>query len=167
MKQTRKIMIVDLDSCTGCQACVVACSMAKTKVFSPKKSLITIRKVESLCLGIPIICEHCNDPPCAMVCPVNAISGEAEMRIVRVDASLCIGCGKCREVCPFGPETIKMIDKAAVICDLCEGDPACVKVCQPGSLLYVRETRALMDRKWERAEKRAKELISLAVRRAR
>lgn len=167
MKPVKKIMIVDLDSCTGCQACVVACSMAKTKVFSPKKARITIRKVEDLCLGIPLICEHCNDPPCAVVCPVNAISKEAETGIVRADSSLCLGCERCRDICPFGPETINMIDNVAVICDLCEGDPACVKVCQPGALLYVRNTKALDKRKWEVAEKRAKELISLVVRGAR
>lgn len=167
MKQTRKLMIVDIDSCTGCQACVVSCSMAKTKTFGPKKSRITIRKVEDLCLGIPVICEHCNDPPCAVVCPVNAIRKEVETGIVRIDSSLCLGCGKCREVCPFSSETIKMIDNKAVICDLCGGSPACVKVCQPGSLLYMGETKALVDRKWERAEKRARELTSLAVRGAR
>ncbi|MDR3358336.1 MAG: 4Fe-4S dicluster domain-containing protein [Desulfovibrio sp.] len=48
----------------------------------------------------PVLCRHCEDMPCAQVCPVRAISVEAES--VRINESKCIGCKLCVIACPFG-----------------------------------------------------------------
>lgn len=49
---------------------------------------------------------------------------------VLVDREKCIGCGKCIEACPGRIPFLHPGDKKAVICDLCDGDPECVKACQ-------------------------------------
>lgn len=159
----QKLMIVDMDACSGCQSCVVACSMAKSRTFSPSKSRILIKKVESRCLGVPIVCEHCDLPPCKSACPTGAISKNPETGTVSVDPTVCTGCERCRPACPFGPDTIRMIDGAATICNLCDGKPVCVRVCQQGALVYMPTSKPSVEKKWERAEKRARTLTSLTV----
>lgn len=164
---TKMVMIVDMDACSGCQACVTACSLAKANVFSPTKSSISVRKVESRCLSIPVLCEHCDNLPCQAVCPTGAISRDPDTGIVVIDPDLCGGCENCRWACPFGgPLTIKMEDGVAVKCDLCEGSPACAEVCHQGAIAYMPASPSAVHRKWRCAEERMKALLSLAVRRA-
>jgi Fe-S-cluster-containing hydrogenase component 2 len=86
-------------------------------------------------------------------CPSGAISKDNETGVVKIHQDLCVGCEKCRFVCPFGPETIKIENGVAVKCDLCGGKPACVDVCQPGALLYVTGTQAFLYKRRELVEK--------------
>jgi carbon-monoxide dehydrogenase iron sulfur subunit len=157
----KKVLRVSINNCTGCQSCVVTCSLVKDKVFSKKKSMISILKDESRCLGIPMICEHCETPACIDVCPVDAISKDPETGIVRVDSELCTGCELCRPACPFGEEIIKMSGGVAVKCDLCGGEPACVEVCQQKALQYVMATKQNVRVKEEWADNRAKAIAAL------
>lgn len=53
-------------------------------------------------LNISIACNHCTNPPCAEVCPVQIIRKEPTFGIVLVDTRQCISCGSCREACPWG-----------------------------------------------------------------
>jgi carbon-monoxide dehydrogenase iron sulfur subunit len=156
---SNKVMCINIDNCTGCQSCVVACSMSKARVFSPTFSRVSVLKIESRCLSIPIICEHCDAPPCQTVCPVDAISRESDTGIVRIDVDRCVGCERCKWACSLSPETIKIHSNKAILCDLCDGKPACVEVCQPKALQYVTATLAVNRKKQELAKKRAKALI--------
>jgi carbon-monoxide dehydrogenase iron sulfur subunit len=150
----RMVMLIDFDTCSGCQSCVIACSMVKAGVFSTSKSLITIRKLEGRCLSIPIICEHCDDPPCLHACPTGAIAKDPETGVVKVDQDLCTGCGLCSSACPFGPETVKFQGGKAVLCDLCGGEPACARICQQKAIAYMPLTVSGLSKKRELAEKR-------------
>jgi len=161
LKDKPKILKVDINLCTGCQSCVMACSLVKEKVFSPTKSRIQIHSDESKCLGIPNICEHCSNPPCLPVCPVNAIYKDDINGIVKLDMDICIGCGKCKEACPF--DSIKIRNGKAYKCDLCNGDPECVKVCHPYALQYVETQPATIRNKVVLAEERLKALASLNI----
>lgn len=142
-------MLADLDACTGCQSCVMACSFTKTKAFSTSRSRIYLKKIESAGLGIPILCLHCEDPPCIAACPQEAILKDHESGLVKIMEDLCVGCGKCKDACPFGPKTIRIENEVAVKCDLCNGNPACVEVCQPGALLYVSATPSFVQKREE------------------
>jgi carbon-monoxide dehydrogenase iron sulfur subunit len=157
----KMILLIDYDTCSGCQSCVVACSMAKAGVFSPSKALITLRKLEDRCLSIPVICEHCEDPPCIPVCPTGAITKNPETGVVTVNEVLCTGCRLCSSACPFGPDTIKFHDGKAVLCDLCGGDPQCSRICQQKAVAYMPRTAAAYRKKWALAEKR-KRMLQLA-----
>lgn len=163
---TRMVMILNMDYCTGCKACVLACSFIKEKCFDPSRARIRIIGEEREGLNIPITCEHCTHPPCERICPVTAIHKSVEKGIVLVDSEKCTGCGLCRLVCPFGVETIAIRDRKAIKCDLCNGQPECVSFCLPGALKFVEETPAAIRDKKEQAEKRCVSVASLEMRRA-
>lgn len=150
----KMLMLIDFDICSGCQSCVIACSMAKAGVFSPSKSLITLRKLEGRCLSIQIICEHCRNPPCLHACPTGAVTKNPETGVVSINEDACTGCRLCSSACPFGPDTIKFHDDKAVLCDLCGGDPHCSRICQQKAVAYMPFTTSGWSKKWELADKR-------------
>ncbi|RLI34361.1 hypothetical protein DRO66_08915 [Candidatus Bathyarchaeota archaeon] len=159
----KMLMLIDFDICSGCQSCVIACSMAKAGVFSPSKSLITLRKLEGRCLSIPIICEHCRNPPCLHACPTGAVTKNPETGVVSINEDACTGCRLCSSACPFGPDTIKFHDDKAVLCDLCGGDPHCSRICQQKAIAYMPFTTSGWSKKWELADKRKGVLQSKEV----
>ena len=80
--------------------------------------------------------------PCVESCPVEALSVDEGTSAVLVEREKCISCGACIEACPGSVPYLHPKDNKATICDLCGGDPECVKVCQEagyGVLHLVRE----------------------------
>ena len=73
---------------------------------------------------------ECDDYPCKESCPVEAISIDQKTTAVIVDKDKCIGCGACTKACSGSVPYLHPRDRKANICDLCGGDPECVKVCQ-------------------------------------
>ncbi len=143
------IMLIHPEKCTGCRICELVCSFNKKEVFSPHRSRVRVFKAEEEGIDLPMMCMHCEDPVCSDVCPVGAVWKE-EDGAVKQDASLCRGCHACMVVCPFGAVSIE--EGTVVKCDLCGGDPQCVKWCVTGALEFVREDKAkmrLIERKAE------------------
>ena len=114
MKQSKWGMVVDLDKCTGCQGCVVACQ-AENNIPSNEKSdydedrVIQWIRVERYWEGtfpdvkarfIPIMCQHCDEAPCEPVCPVYATYHNSEGLNVQV-YNRCIGTRFCANNCPY------------------------------------------------------------------
>lgn len=75
-----------------------------------------------------IACLLCEKPPCVPACPTNALYKD-EKGVIRVDEGRCNGCGWCIEACKFGAIAWHPTKGAVTICDLCDGDPECVKFC--------------------------------------
>lgn len=129
------------DLCTGCIRCMYACSAAKEGYFVPSRSRIHINNFPYNGYSVPSICFQCPKPDCLKSCPEEAIFKD-ESGVVLVDREKCDGCGKCVEACPYG-----MIEQdensLARKCDYCGGDPACVKECEPGALVYGEPDKAL------------------------
>ncbi|MBC7130894.1 4Fe-4S dicluster domain-containing protein, partial [Candidatus Bathyarchaeota archaeon] len=121
----------DFSKCSGCRRCEIACSLYHEKRVWPEASRI---RVFMLIPGIevPHFCVQCEDYPCVEACPVNALSVSKETSAVLVDAEACIGCGNCVEACPGKVPHMHPEKNIALICDLCSGDPQCVKACQEG-----------------------------------
>jgi len=74
-------------------------------------------------------------------CPVGALSTSAD-KAVLVDREKCTGCGTCIRACPGNVPFLHPGDGKATICDLCDGDPECVKVCKEAgynALMLVEE----------------------------
>ena len=107
-------MIVDLDRCTGCQACVVACQaennipINEEEHFNQRRAIQWIR-VERYWEGefpdvrarfVPIFCQHCADAPCEPVCPVYATYHNSEGLNVQI-YNRCIGTRFCANGCPY------------------------------------------------------------------
>ena len=107
-------MVVDLDRCTGCQACVVACQSENnlpinTKDFFLQKRAYEWIRIERYWEGefpnvkarfIPIMCQHCENAPCEPVCPVFATYHNDEGLNVQV-YNRCIGTRYCANNCPY------------------------------------------------------------------
>jgi len=74
-------------------------------------------------------CLQCAEAACAAVCPTKALVRNEKTRAVELAASLCIGCGLCEAACPFGHIQFDGAAKRPLKCDLCGGEPACVKFC--------------------------------------
>ncbi len=107
-------MVIDLDKCTGCQACVVACQSENNipindeGLFNQRRAIEWIR-IERYWEGefpdvkarfIPILCQHCADAPCEPVCPVFATYHNNEGLNVQV-YNRCIGTRFCANGCPY------------------------------------------------------------------
>jgi sulfite dehydrogenase (quinone) subunit SoeB len=132
-------LVIDLDTCVGCHACVVACKEWNTS--GPGAPLSDIDAYGSEPVGtflnrvhafeavpetgtarvvhFPKSCLHCADAPCVTVCPTGASHKREADGIVLVNEDTCIGCGLCAWACPYGA---REMDAAAGImkkCTLC------------------------------------------------
>jgi Fe-S-cluster-containing hydrogenase component 2 len=70
-------------------------------------------------------------------CPTNAISRNEETGAMVVDEDACVGCRVYNMACPIGGVSIDPVTNIAIKCDLCDGDPECVKYCDIEAISYV------------------------------
>ncbi len=89
---------------------------------------------------VPHLCVQCDDYPCVESCPVDALSVD-ETSAVLVDKEKCTSCGRCIEACPGTVPFLHPRSNKATICDLCGGEPECVKVCCGGGYNALRLVR--------------------------
>jgi Fe-S-cluster-containing hydrogenase component 2 len=119
--------------CTGCRICEQACSLKHFDVINPKKSNIVIVK-RGLMYDLPVICNQglsCSEE-CVGSCPVDCISWEdGILKIIKED---CVNCMACVDACPYN--AIHVVDNFPIKCDLCDGDPQCVKFCSLKAIKY-------------------------------
>lgn len=130
-------LVIDISKCTGCDSCITSCSFHHGGEFSIKKSRIQVVKIKEAGVNVPLTCQHCGEAPCAEVCPTGAVKRDSDRNMVLIDEKKCIGCGICGLACPFGAISYDDNSKIAFKCDLCNGDPMCVKVCGPKAIQYI------------------------------
>ncbi|MFC1944305.1 4Fe-4S dicluster domain-containing protein [Chloroflexota bacterium] len=117
------------DLCTGCRLCELVCSLKKTGTINPCLARIRVFSSNDDGSSTPVICRHCKKPPCQQACPVpEAMYLDAETGAVVINDAECIGCLACMDACPFGAMRVGP-EKEPLKCDLCDGDPVCVKYC--------------------------------------
>jgi len=96
-------LIVDLNTCTGCMTCVLACK--QENLTRPGVQWNRVLELENAALDhityVRHSCMQCDDPPCMQNCPAKAITKRAD-GIVVIDQKKCIGCGGCVDSCPYG-----------------------------------------------------------------
>ena len=123
------------DKCDVCLECEKACIKAHPHAVASGKSRIKIDKDDK---GKPkvIVCAHCETCPPSELCPSALFEFHNEGNYWTLDEHRCFACMSCIPRCPydgvffegaFGVET-------AYCCDLCAGDPACIKACPKGAL---------------------------------
>lgn len=138
-KTDRKLgLVIDLDTCVGCQACVVNCKawntsgygapLADTEPWGAEPSGAWLNRVHTFEAGgeaepavvhFPKSCLHCDDAPCVTVCPTGASFKRSEDGIVLVDESKCMGCGLCAWACPYGAREMDPAEGVMKKCTLC------------------------------------------------
>ena len=155
-------LLIDTNKCaSGCTACVDACNQENglnrgdEKEARPEQKAQWIRKVDLRNketgheVSLPLMCQHCEHPPCVDVCPTGASFKRAD-GIVLVDKHICIGCRYCMMACPYKArsfiheELLHQVEYAprgkgtVESCTMCvqrvdakgqARDPACVEAC--------------------------------------
>lgn len=158
-------LIVDLNICTGCMTCVLACK--QENLTGPGIQWTRMLELESPTLDqityVRQACMHCDDPPCVEACPSKAIAKRAD-GIVLIDQKKCVGSKTCMDACPYGvprlnpkegyfpgntmpyeknaaPFRVQLAGKASK-CTLCAHrvdkgrEPACVEGCPSKALIF-------------------------------
>jgi carbon-monoxide dehydrogenase iron sulfur subunit len=128
---------IEVEKCTACRVCELVCSFAHEGFFSPALSRIRIVRVMDRGVNVPVACVSCTHPACVQACPSQAAYLDRTVPVVRIDEEACIGCGECVRACPMGAVWLHEEKGVAMICDLCNGEPACVANCIPGALKLV------------------------------
>ncbi|MBU1702578.1 MAG: 4Fe-4S dicluster domain-containing protein [Candidatus Eisenbacteria bacterium] len=117
-------MVIDLDRCTGCGACMVACAVENNLPTPPVEAQdnrgLTWLRVYQCGNGrtfpdfktvfIPVPCMQCDHAPCIHVCPVTAVDYDTETGIVGQIPERCMGCRYCMAACPYHARTFNWWD---------------------------------------------------------
>ena len=128
----QKYRFAERQNCTGCRSCEFACSLFHYGTARPALARIYIAKYKDI-VDVPVMCWHCDDAPCIKACPTtpNSLTKDPKTNGIILNEKTCLGakCMKCQEACPAkyirgNPDTGQPL-----ICDLCGGDPQCVKAC--------------------------------------
>jgi len=158
-----KVLQVDIEKCSGCRTCEAACSLRNAGECNPTRSRIRVIRYEragQFHNYVPMVCQQCSDPLCMEACPTNAISRDAGTGALVVEDENCVGCRVCTIVCPIGGVSIDPVTDVAYKCDLCGGDPECVKHCDLEAITYV--PKEVMDLAMKRKKsQRLSELFEL------
>ena len=135
---TQLALVIDLNVCVGCHACVTSCKewntsgtagyLADMNPFSKDPTGTFFNRVQTFEVGsypntetvhFPKSCLHCEDPPCVPVCPTGASYKRESDGIVLVDSEKCIGCNYCSWACPYGARELDEEQKIMKKCTLC------------------------------------------------
>ncbi len=154
----QKILFVDHEKCTGCRLCEIACSIHHEKVSNPARARIHIAKWENSGLYVPMICQQCDTPICETACPTHAMKRDNNTGALIIDNDLCVECNICFTCCPLGGVRIRN-NRKILKCELCNGDPICVKYCVPDALQYI-DANAINLRKRRVAAEKISDLIT-------
>lgn len=131
-----KMILSHPQKCVACHLCEGACSFKHEGAFQPAKTRIWVHDFVEEAVYVPVTCFHCADAPCMTNCPTYAISRDPATGQVTVSEEKCIGCKMCMVACPFSVMGFHLEKSVAQNCDLCGGDPQCVKICTYGALEY-------------------------------
>jgi Fe-S-cluster-containing dehydrogenase component len=143
------VMVIDQERCIGCEACTVACKnendgarghIRVNTLDAPHKDTPAGVFPNLSMTFLPVLCNHCEHPPCVDACPLEAIAKE-ENGVVYLDEAACDGCQTCLAACPYGAIAFNAKKDKAEKCNLCrhridEGlAPFCV-ICCEGQAMY-------------------------------
>jgi len=137
-------IVRDYERCSGCRRCELTCSMHHEGWMWPEASRVRVF-MPFPGLEVPHMCAQCDDYPCVEACPVEALSIDEDTTAVLVDREKCTSCGECIDACPGKVPFLHPGDNKATICDLCGGDPECVKVCHEARYDALRLVEEEMD----------------------
>lgn len=156
-----KVFAIDVSKCNGCYGCQIVCKDEHCgndwhpyaaaqpdighfwmKIDERTRGQVPVVKVSY----IPVLCAHCEDAPCAKVCPSDAFSRRDD-GLLLIDPAKCTGCGACVPACPQGSIFMNEQSNIAQKCTGCAhlldngwSVPRCVDVCSHDAILYGEES---------------------------
>lgn len=142
----RKAMLIDITLCAGCNACQEACK-SQNKLPEGEERFLSATAYTALedhhGVAVRRMCQHCEHPTCASVCPVGAFTKTAEGPVL-YDESKCIGCRYCMQACPFQVPRYEWANAYPRVkkCRFCYervksgNQPACAEACPTGATKF-------------------------------
>ncbi|HNY49638.1 MAG TPA: 4Fe-4S dicluster domain-containing protein [Smithella sp.] len=141
-------MVIRQDRCIGCERCMQACISTnhvpsygwRTRILEKEAPKAIGQKQEF----IPVLCNHCNNPPCVRSCPTQATFKNKKNGIVMMNEGKCIGCKSCMIACPYDARYFNEEKRAIDKCDFCfnallergETNTACAAVCPADTRVF-------------------------------
>jgi Fe-S-cluster-containing dehydrogenase component len=135
-------MVIREHLCIDCELCMEACVETndvpeygfRTKILERRRDIIG---GDQETIFMPVLCNHCNRPPCVRVCPTTATWKDKTTGIVVMKNSRCIGCKTCMAACPYNARYFHEERRAVDKCNFCwdtrlsKGDTntACAEAC--------------------------------------
>ncbi|MDH4128597.1 MAG: 4Fe-4S dicluster domain-containing protein [Spirochaetota bacterium] len=138
--------LIDVSKCIACNSCRVACQIHNNIGYNIAWREVSIYEDGEFPnvnqYSISLSCNHCLDPACMKVCPVNAVIKRNKDGIVYIDDKLCNGCERCIGACPYGAPKKGYLENKITKCHFCKDRqdnreiPVCVETCLGGALQY-------------------------------
>jgi Fe-S-cluster-containing hydrogenase component 2 len=119
----------------------VNCSFFHSGKIGRSGARIKVVKIEDIGIDYPVVCQQCQERYCTK-CPEKAIRVDSLGQVI-VSPTLCTACGTCEILCPIG--AIELFEEIPLVCDLCGGDPRCVKACTLDAIDYTPEATAAIS----------------------
>jgi anaerobic carbon-monoxide dehydrogenase iron sulfur subunit len=164
-----KEVFVDIERCTACKACEIACGVEHSSskslygaIFERPVPQKRVHVEPAFAYAYPVRCLHCGDAPCIAACPNGAMGRDEATGSVIVDEARCQGCFMCAMVCPFGAISAHSAKRTAVKCDRCVDRlkiglvPACVDACPTHALEFGEEEDLVSEKRLSTAARVAK-----------
>lgn len=142
-------MAIRQNLCIDCERCMAACVKTnhvpsygyRTKILEQQRA---VGPGETERVFMPVLCNHCNRPPCVRVCPTSATFKDKKNGIVMMDYKRCIGCKTCMAACPYNARYFKEENRAVDKCNFCidtrlnkgEEKTACAAACPTGARTF-------------------------------
>ncbi len=130
-------LIVDAMACLGCKTCTLFCSLNHEREFNPSLAFLHVAKNPMNGSYNPEVCNQCMVPACFYACPIEdaiAIDSKTGARVIIEER--CIKCGRCLDACLLGMITFNPAKNTYSKCNLCDGNPLCVKYCPTNAIKY-------------------------------
>jgi Fe-S-cluster-containing dehydrogenase component len=143
---------VDPSRCIGCRSCVTACAECDSH---RGVSMIHVDFIDrpDMIATVPVVCMHCVEPTCALVCPADAIKRGEDGVVRSALKPRCIACSNCVLACPFGVPEVHPELELMMKCDMCYDRtsvglrPMCATVCPSQALAYVPREKIEHERR--------------------
>ncbi len=142
-------MVMRQNRCIDCERCMEACVKTnnvpsygyRTTILQQEREIGRGAKER---VFMPVLCNHCNRPPCVRVCPTTATYKDKKNGIVMMDYKRCIGCKTCMAACPYNARYFKEENRAVDKCNFCfdtrlskgESKTACAAACPAGVRIF-------------------------------
>ncbi|CAN5503296.1 hypothetical protein BH23ACI1_BH23ACI1_29560 [soil metagenome] len=132
---------VDPSRCIGCRSCVAACAECDSHRGHSMIHVDFIDRPNSIAT-VPMVCMHCVEPTCALVCPADAIKRGEDGVVRSALEPRCIACSNCVIACPFGIPTVHVAPELMMKGDRCDDRtsaglrPMCATVCPSQALSF-------------------------------
>lgn len=133
-----KLMHVTPSKCTACRNCELACAYSHLHQGQPTTARIRAFADSEQREGhnSVVVCMQCDDAGCVTACPAHALWRNPDTGAIYHVEARCIRCQSCVAGCSFGNMRWEAAMEYPTKCDLCDGDPVCVKFCPTGALEY-------------------------------